>query len=415
MLCLFEKSECTLIKLPIYSMNKYIVIFSLLDYAGDDNCSQERELLDLSSPYLFPFVLEYSLIATGIFAIMASELRHSNYYSLMHNIPHVMKKHKKSNDKKVKAKDNDSDYESDSGSMNYAGPLHTHSTEITLKSSHRGMFLGVMLLAIILISMILFLFDENHDDFEQAQLNYLITDLCLHFSILIANVMTVYSLSKLSISMKPLSIDDIILLISMAGSVLFEISILVSTGYYLNNDLTDGKLKTYTILAFCSAFVAAVQTIFQTIVVISGLRRYSTPFHTGNPGREAVTFLIVANVTSWIYRTVQVKELELGIQEEFYGTLAWVFILNLNLPLLLFFRFHSSVCFADIWNVAYKSVDHTQAIITHSNSQTANHSSGFGSLPSPASTSSFETDVDDGKTNPMFTLGEGGQEQTIHL
>lgn len=47
------------------------------------NCSIERELLTAFSPYLFPFVLEYSLIAVGIFAIMGSNLGKSSYISFL--------------------------------------------------------------------------------------------------------------------------------------------------------------------------------------------------------------------------------------------------------------------------------------------------------------------------------------------
>ena len=56
----------------------------------------------------------------------------------------------------------------------------------------------------------------------------------------------------------------------------------------------------------------------------------------------------------------------MGIMEDFYGILAWLFILNFNLPLQLFFFFHSSVCFADIWSMAYKPVQPDFHHVTHS-------------------------------------------------
>lgn len=45
-------------------------------------------------------------------------------------------------------------------------------------------------------------------------------------------------------------------------------------------------------------------------------------------------------------------------REQFYGSGAWLLLTNINLPLLLFFRFHSSICFADVWTVAYKPIYH---------------------------------------------------------
>jgi hypothetical protein len=76
------------------------------------------------------------------------------------------------------------------------------------------------------------------------------------------------------------------------------------------------------------------------------------------PGRGSLTFLIIGNVTVWIVRTALVKELSSSTQIEYYGTLTWLLLLNLNLPLLLFFRFHSSVCLADVWHTAYTSPVH---------------------------------------------------------
>ncbi|KAK2178963.1 hypothetical protein NP493_521g00004 [Ridgeia piscesae] len=71
------------------------------------------------------------------------------------------------------------------------------------------------------------------------------------------------------------------------------------------------------------------------------------------PGRAIVTFLLIVNLALWILRTFQVKTIALEDHLEFYGVPAWPIILNINLPLMLFFRFHSSVCLADIWMAAY--------------------------------------------------------------
>jgi hypothetical protein len=48
----------------------------------------------------------------------------------------------------------------------------------------------------------------------------------------------------------------------------------------------------------------------------------------------------------------------------FYGSIVWLLLVNINLPLLLFYRFHSSVCFADIWHVAYVPLDEDIAAAT---------------------------------------------------
>jgi len=88
---------------------------------------------------------------------------------------------------------------------------------------------------------------------------------------------------------------------------------------------------------------------------VSGLRRYplSQSHLDEMPGRGLVTFLIVANVTVWICRAALVKAVPINTMIEYYTTLPWLLLANINLPLLLFYRFHSSFCLADIWHSAY--------------------------------------------------------------
>jgi len=71
------------------------------------------------------------------------------------------------------------------------------------------------------------------------------------------------------------------------------------------------------------------------------------------PGRGVITFLIVANVTVWICRTALVKAISIDTMVDYYTVLPWLLLANINLPLLLFYRFHSSFCLADIWHSAY--------------------------------------------------------------
>jgi len=91
------------------------------------------------------------------------------------------------------------------------------------------------------------------------------------------------------------------------------------------------------------------------LLTVSGLRRYPlSQLHlSAMPGRGLITFLIVANVTVWICRTALVKAISLDTMIDYYTTLPWLLVANINLPLLLFYRFHSSFCLADIWHSAY--------------------------------------------------------------
>ena len=50
----------------------------------------------------------------------------------------------------------------------------------------------------------------------------------------------------------------------------------------------------------------------------------------------------------------QIKEVTLHRFVDFFGPTAWPIIMNTSLPLVLFYRFHVSVCLADMWSLVYK-------------------------------------------------------------
>ena len=140
------------------------------------------------------------------------------------------------------------------------------------------------MLAGTLVAIILFFNDLSNDNHESAQMAYLITDLCLEASLITACVMALYSMDKLELRSQGLGVDDVLLLIAMAGSLLFEISILISTAFYLHygstsHDPDDGQSGSYkeylVVLSLTSSVFAIVQVLLQTVLVVSGLRRFS--------------------------------------------------------------------------------------------------------------------------------------------
>lgn len=106
-----------------------------------------------------------------------------------------------------------------------------------------------------------------------------------------------------------------------------------------------------------SYFLQLIQILIQTPWIIDGLRRCSNSaiLRQRKPGRELVTFLLIANVSLWIYYTFSVKTADVGdIRYGFYGDRAWSIINHVSLPLIMFYRFHASVCLVDIWRHSYE-------------------------------------------------------------
>lgn len=45
---------------------------------------------------------------------------------------------------------------------------------------------------------------------------------------------------------------------------------------------------------------------------------------------------------------------------EYYGNRFWNILDHTCVPLMMFYRFHASVCLVDIWNHAFKPIEHHQ-------------------------------------------------------
>lgn len=96
-------------------------------------------------------------------------------------------------------------------------------------------------------------------------------------------------------------------------------------------------------------------------MIVDGLRRCSDSRQnqTLKPGRNFVMFLIVANLTIWMWETVEAKTVGYTIgRKAFYGKDFWGILSHLSIPLTVFYRFHSSVALADIWASAYQPSTH---------------------------------------------------------
>ena len=61
----------------------------LYDGGEEEDCSKYRQHMTNASPYLFPFVMEYSLIATGTMALMSSEVSGTHKPDVIANIKQV--------------------------------------------------------------------------------------------------------------------------------------------------------------------------------------------------------------------------------------------------------------------------------------------------------------------------------------
>ena len=62
------------------------------------------------------------------------------------------------------------------------------------------------------------------------------------------------------------------------------------------------------------------------------------------PGRQVTVFLILFNISQWMVWTFEMQKVRASpLEVTFFGFMPWLMILRLTMPLVVFFRFHSSV------------------------------------------------------------------------
>lgn len=119
--------------------------------------------------------------------------------------------------------------------------------------------------------------------------------------------------------------------------------------------------KEYKIFTMLLNVLVMIEVLLQACFIIDCSRRHSDSKQVRfkKPGRELITFAIILNITYWIVATFETKSVEQYKTEvTFYGPLVYMFISHTTLPVMLFYRYHSSVCLAEIWTRAYKPAKH---------------------------------------------------------
>lgn len=120
--------------------------------------------------------------------------------------------------------------------------------------------------------------------------------------------------------------------------------------------------------------LSILQTVLQTLFIMSTWwKRCKGKTQTREkPGRQYVTFLLVANMCLWIINTLIKGRASFRPEHmHVFGIWAWTIITHVSMPLAIFYRFHSTICLFEIWKTAFKvkvPVNHTQSSSNHQHS-----------------------------------------------
>ncbi|XP_063823699.1 proton channel OtopLc-like [Ostrinia nubilalis] len=283
-------------------------------------------LVQDASPFLFPCTIEYSLICAAILYVMWKNI--SKYPSK--DVAAAI----------VKARILEG--------LAYKKSPHLYSVDCA--RAHKGLFFGILVLVLTIISLILFFVLVSKKEYATlAVVEVNVCELALYAMTTFASLAGMVCVSKLKYDgNRNLELDNILLIGAQTGMFIYGTFTIIGGHFTIEKN---------TILILITALSSLIQTTCQTMFILDASRRSAKTAEQlrKKPGREIVTFLLVTNLAMWAINTLEKSRAESHpVQLHFYGLWAWTIITHVSMPLAIFYRFHSTVCLCEIWKRAYK-------------------------------------------------------------
>ncbi|KAK5643767.1 hypothetical protein RI129_007612 [Pyrocoelia pectoralis] len=301
-----------------------------------------------ASTILFPCTIEYSLICAVILYEMWKKIEKTRKGRL----------HTKSS---CLNHDRSQQSQQNPGIFEHSHRKSSNHISVDCSNAHKGLFAGILVIVLTIISLILFfvLNNESGTTEQQKRLNKMIAkievnavEIILYLTSTFAVVLAMYRMKNLKYDRRTGGTSDglDITLLVVAQTGMFIYCMFSIIGCY------------YTIAFHSSAALVAevfsfIQTCLQTMFVLDGWwRRCRNLEQTKRkPGRELVTFLIIANMAMWTISAMEKNRAEFRpTLLQFFGNWPWTIITHISMPLAIFYRFHSTICLFEIWKSAYK-------------------------------------------------------------
>uniref|UniRef100_A0A0K0E3Q5 Chitin synthase n=1 Tax=Strongyloides stercoralis TaxID=6248 RepID=A0A0K0E3Q5_STRER len=294
---------------------------------------------------LITSVVEYSVIGAAIMFVTWLEFEHLESYSEhSHNEDGTYRKKRKSHIK------------------------------IDCSYSFAGLFIGIIFLAACLVTIGIYYFNYSLGNNIEATRVFRITDLCLFSFITLMTIYGIYSMRKLQYSFhgKTLAgiIDDILLIVGLLGELIYCCLAFLLVSTTNDKEISDiGGLR-YRNIMIATFIIRIIQSLFQVLylLIAARLKMKSTESKVLKPGKQMMTFMLMANVALFIYGTLEGTKTMLTTSALF-NIGAFKSIMYAVSPLVVFFRFHSSVIFAELWKHCYSTKVHSHGNSTRHNSE----------------------------------------------
>lgn len=222
---------------------------------------------------------------------------------------------------------------------------------VDCSASTKGLFIGLLFMVFTIVSMVIFFTKINSEQDYQALWVFYASDGILYIVSIISLLAGMHLLSGLSYipnlhTSSTVYLDDILLIVGLIGQLMICIFSVVALN---NTGLTAAMVVTTSVLRMSQVLLQTVFILFAQRLVAS--TKY---MQQKKPGRELVTFLLMTNLSMFLINTFEAQKAAANpLTSQFYGEGVWTVIVHSTVPLCIFYRFHSSVCLAEIWKKAY--------------------------------------------------------------
>lgn len=152
-----------------------------------------------------------------------------------------------------------------------------------------------------------------------------------------------------------MDLDNLLLIVAQTGVYLYGMFSILGS-YFAKWDTVPDRVE-----GIIAEVFGVVQTSLQTMFILhSSHRRCKGAKQVRRkPGREIITFLLVANIAIWFVNTlIKGRAVFRESHLEFFGVWGWTIITHISMPLAIFYRFHSTICLFEVWKITYKAKAH---------------------------------------------------------
>ncbi|XP_050101697.1 proton channel OtopLc-like isoform X2 [Anopheles aquasalis] len=322
------------------------------DYLDCQRTNIMGSLVQNVSPFLFPCTIEYSLICAVILYEMWKKVK---------TIAEIDRTRRSSI--KIVTGGGSGGGGGGGGGGGHFASKSAHHFSVDCSRAHRGMFGGILLTVLTIICLIMYfvLYDEPGYEYFAIQ-EVTIAETLMYTVTAVAVVVAMLRMRDLRYQRRKndhhagsISLDCTLLVLAQTGVYVYGMFSIVGSYFSLQQEVRGARE------GLVAELLGLLQTSLQTLFILNAVWRRcrGAQQNRTKPGRQIVTFLLVANMAMWFINTLIKGRASFRPSHlDFFGTWAWTVITHVSMPLAIFYRFHSTICLFEIWKSTYKVKEH---------------------------------------------------------